>query len=647
MVWNAEKAARLKRRAGRAAYPSVFVLVVVVHLLLTFYYERPGLMFSEEPNSWLDFDTHIAQVWRVTEALDGWGKHWAYDVQLLAGYPNGTIFDADNKGWEIWTYALWKLGMPKGMAFNMFILLAHLMVPWIAFASARLFRLDRWASLLAMVLALGLWYFDGFPRWNWWIGMIAWAIVGYLALLPVALMYRYVEDGRWWRPVIMAVAMGAGHMIHPYVFVVLVFPMAAIYARAFKKMGWRRHVGLAAVAAFTVGVNLWWLVTAFRFWHYILDSGYCFQGTISYLLTDYLGLIGKDPLVSGVVGNRTGVRFLCLAAAVLGLVAWRKARDDRFLPFVVGIGVLFGITYLGGYFWLTRQIQPYRFILPAIFMLVVPAAAFLVDLVRSPSLRKLPRKAYVVIGILVFLTLPHFARDMLYFLPALLPDLKPLPEGKSAPIADVVGFGTFGFPKHMEFRHGPHWPDFTAISEWLDANDDGQGRVLVEWNVLGEHLVWRSRSQIIGGFHERNMAHTAANLFRDHPQGDISDQELERYLQDYAVKWLILTHRRPMLENRRHILEPVKYIPHHRIYESKVGWSYFQENGGRAVASMNRIEVTGTDPARDVVLRFHWLETLVCEPGCGIHMEPVLDNPVGFIRVPAPHPQDFVIENGY
>jgi hypothetical protein len=498
-----------------------------------------------------------------------------------------------------------------------------------------------------MVLALSLWYFDAFPRWNWWIGMIAWAIVGYLALLPIALMYRYVEDGKWWRLVPMAVAMAAGHMIHPYIFVILLFPMGALYIRAFRTMPASRHIGLVAVALFTIAVNAWWLVTAFRFWHYILDSGYCFQASISYFLTDYLGLVGKDPLVSGVVGNRTGFRFLCLACTVLCLILWRRTRDDRFLPFLAGTAALFAITYLGGYFWLTRQIQPYRFILPAIFMTVIPAAVYIVHLARSASLRSLPRKAYVLIGILFFLTLPHFARDVLYFMPALLPEHEPLPEGKSAPIANVLGMGTFGFPRHMEFRHGPHWPDFTALANWFNENDDGQGRLLVEWNVLGEHLAWRTRSQIIGGFHERNMKHTAANLFRQHPQGDISDQELRRYLTDYAVKWVLLTHRRPALENRRDILEPIQYIPHHRIYRSKLGWSYFQENDGHVEASMNLIEVTGTDPERDVVLRFHWLETLVCEPGCTMVREPVLNNPVGFMRIPAPHPADFTIENSY
>jgi len=53
-----------------------------------------------------------------------------------------------------------------------------------------------------------------------------------------------------------------------------------------------------------------------------------------------------------------------------------------------------------------------------------------------------------------------------------------------------------------------------------------------------------------------------------------------------------------------------------------------------------------------VVLRYHWLETLRCKGAddsgaCDIVREPVRDNPVGFMRIPAGHPADFDIVNEY
>ncbi len=308
---------------------------------------------------------------------------------------------------------------------------------------------------------------------------------------------------------------------------------------------------------------------------------------------------------------------------------------------------LLAITYAGSYFWLTKQIQPYRFILPAMYMSVIPASWLIVDTVRSLRRQAIPRPAAILLAILTLVSVPRFARDVLYFIPALIPEMKPLPEGQPVPIADVIGFGDLGFPKHMELRHGPMFADFRRLEEWVDRNDDGQGRWLVEWSYVGEFLAGRTHAQILGGFHECNMKHTAADLFRWNPNGDLEDAALERYLANYAVKWVIISHQRPALEKRKHLLEPYMWIPPHKIYRVKQPSGFVQEGGGVVEPSMNRLDVSGSDPARDVVLRFHWLETFVCEPDCEVMREPVVADPVGFIRVKAPHPADFVIENAY
>ncbi|MFW5741291.1 MAG: hypothetical protein ACOC1F_13090, partial [Myxococcota bacterium] len=131
-------------RKRKLALVVAFACVVVLHLVLFFHAELHAPIFSGQPLTWVDFDTHAEQVYRVTDALKGWGKHWAYDVQLLAGYPSGTIFNADNKGWELWTYVLWQLGLSRPLAFNLFVLFAHLLVPGVVYGAARLFRLARW-----------------------------------------------------------------------------------------------------------------------------------------------------------------------------------------------------------------------------------------------------------------------------------------------------------------------------------------------------------------------------------------------------------------------------------------------------------------------------------------------------------------------
>ena len=110
----------------RFAYQAALLALAMAHLGLLVYFERTSLIFGSEPVSWLDFDTHAEQTWKAVEVMDTWGKSWAYDPFLLAGNPSGAIFEADNKGWELWTFVLWKAGVPKAVAFNLFIVLAHL-----------------------------------------------------------------------------------------------------------------------------------------------------------------------------------------------------------------------------------------------------------------------------------------------------------------------------------------------------------------------------------------------------------------------------------------------------------------------------------------------------------------------------------------
>jgi hypothetical protein len=639
----------------RSAFWLCLAALLAVQLALTAYFLKPKLIFDSEPLSWLDYDTHIEQTWRVVEALDHWGESWLYDPYLLAGYPNGAIFDADNKGWELWTYALSSVGVPRAIAFDLFILLIHLMAPWALFAAAKAFGLDRWGALTAGTLGLCLWFFDAFPRWCWWIGMISWGGAALLAPLAIGLMYRFLRDGRPIHAALGGIVLAAGHLIHPYLFVVVAIPMLALYVRGFRRLSAARHLGVLSIAAVTVAANAYWLIVALRFWHYIRDSGYCFQSGIGYLYTDYFGLIGADPLVSGVLSNRTAFRFLCIGCALAALFVWRRRRDDRFAPLGLAAAIGFGVAYLGSAFWLTRQIQPYRFVLPAMYLTVVPAAAFIADTVRSGALRRLPRIAYAALGLAALVAIPAFARDVLYYFPAQLPSLSPLHEVmpvltghyKNTPIPGL------GAHKQMELRYRSHFEDMNDLARFLNEQDDGQGRVLVEWHVLAEHLAWRTRTQILGGF-ERNEQHTSANLFYHDPEGLLPPAELKRYFETYAVKWVIFTYKR-RLEGRRDILEPMggippydeKGVPRHRVYRTKIDVSYFAENRGHVTVDYNVIRVAGTNPRADVVLRFHFLETLVCKPGCSLVKEPLAGDPVGFIRVPAPHPAKFAIVNSY
>jgi hypothetical protein len=632
--------AMVKRPSPGQLFALAVLAVLALQGFMLAYVTRHAPIFSGAALSWVDFSTHAEQTWRVTEALHRWGKSWLYDPQLLAGYPSGTVFDADNKGWELWTFALWRAGLQRATAFNLLVVFAHACVAPLTYAAGRLFRLDRWEALIAATLAMSVWFFDGLTRWCWYSGAIAFCLVSCTFVLPIGLLYRYLRSGRWPWAVALALALAAVHLMHPSAFVLLALPMLAMYVRAVRSATWRMHATLLAVALFTVGANAWWLLVTFRFSHYVTDHTTLFVGTSSFFLADYVEIV-RDLNSTGLVSNRTGFRFVAWTCAGAGLFYWSKERDDRFMPVALGWLWLLGLAYLGGYFWLFRQVQQYRNVVPAAFIACIPAGSLLARLARSEDLRRLPNLAYVALGLFGLIAIPHLAGDVLYFFPKRLAEPPALSTGNKAPLS------AFGFQPHEDIRHYPPKRDMAKVAEWVKAHDDRQGRFLVEWWVLAEFLLSTTDGQILGGFHEHNMQHAAANLFSKRHRGEKTHEHMVRYFEDYAIRWVILTYLDLSDKPYRDDLEFVEQIGEHRIYTTKVPVELVASGGGRVDWSMNRLDVAGSEPQSDVVLRYHWLETLGCEPGCRVEREPLDGDQVGFLRIPAPHPADFSVVNRY
>jgi hypothetical protein len=616
------------------------VALVAVHLSLIVYFEPLGLIINRRPLSGGDLSTHYAQTERVIEGLVGWGKSWVYDVHQYAGHPNGTIFDADNKGWELWTYGLYRLGLPKAVAFNAFVLLVHLLVVPVFFWSARLFRLGRWSALLCAALGCALWFFDSLAHFGWYVGAVSATAVSYLSLLPLALFYRFLQARGWVRGLTITLLLGICHLIHPYTFFIMVAPMAALYLPAAKRLGAKSHIAIAGMAFGVVALNAYWLRWAIYFWHYILNSAFGGQSDITFLSADFFGLL-LDPSVTGLIGTRTGFRFLCLGAAVVTLVLWRRARDDRFWTFSVSLGAMLLMAYLGGYFEPSAQIQPYRFALTAAFFSLIPAAALAEELHRKRLLYQLPATAWAVMAILALPAIQHLSADILYFFPDALPRGVPVIHER---VSDLT---SSGYPRHYAYRREPLSSALEQLALWVKVTHDGQGRILVQHGMVGEELSWRTNAEILGGFQFHNLAHAYSNLFRRDFLGQTAKAMFRQYLETYAVRWLIVSFRRPWFDDKPDLLVLRAKFSHFLIYETKSKVSLFYRGSGRITASTNRIAVRDTDPNQTLVLRYHWLETLVCEPNCSVKPIKVPLGAVPFIRIRAPHPRDFVIRNGY
>lgn len=627
------------RSPRERAWFGVAVLAVVAMQLGLFVFFGGTILFSDEPYAGLDFDTHITQAYRVIEGLEGWNRSWVYDVQLLAGTPNGVIFDADNKGWSLVTYGGKQLGLSQGFSFNLFILAAHLGVVPLIYGGARLFRVGPWGALAAAAFAVLYWNFDSWSHWCWYVGMIAYGLASLVFVVPLGLFYRWCDERRPWQIAGTAVTLAVAHLIHPYSFFILAFPMVALYVRASPSLSIRGHFAVLGVVACVLLVNGYWLLDAARFWHYILDSSlFANTGPMS-AVWDVLNVL-VEPAATGIIGKRAVYRNLAIAGGLtMGVVWWRRG-DPRTLPLGGALVVSLVFGYIGGATWLD-QTQPYRNLLPAGFLGCILTGALLEHAARQRVFARFSPGARWTIRLLCLpLTLLLVHEAKYYFVDA-LPEPARLPHGEKAPLTAT------GYPQHAVYDYAD-WSD-DALAEWVGTVDDGNGRFLVEGWSWGEQLAWKTDAQIMGGFIWRNLEHSWSNFFRRRPQGIASPKEWQRYLDTYAVHWVIVTsppHAAPWWD-KNPALEKEFEIGGFRAYRVKNRTRLIVRGPGTVNASTNRIEVYGTDPSKPVVLRYHWLETLRCLPECEVQRERISGDEVGFIRIPPGHPKDFLVFNKY
>lgn len=625
----------MRRRTVAIAAAIVFAHVVM------FFVMGGAHLLSKEPMTSHDFDTHIQQTWRVLEGLQGWGKTWVYDPRLLAGNLEGVIFDADNKAWELWTWVLWRLGVAKGLAFNSFAVVAHLLVPFVAWWTARAFGFSRNASLAAMAMWSGIWWFEAFSHFCWYVGMIAWGFSAYLALLPLALFHQFLRTRTVRAGVTCALVMGVAHNVHPYTFIVLAVPMTAMYAFEARRLGWSMHLGVIGIAVTTIAMNLWWLLPSLSFWHYVLDSSFFGRAWLLQLPSDVVGLM-IDGTVTGMVRPTTTWRWAAVLMAGMMFATWRVSDVPAARPLRWIVVWTFLLTYMGS-LTIAVQTQPYRYVLPMSYGAGIAAGA---AIARAVAARPWQTSTPVVRGLLVVLGLFAGLRvtdELLYYVHRALPRPAPIVDGSESPLNVLGHVFTPGGRYHDD--HQPLDP----IRDFIAQHDDGQSRWLVELPARGEHLAWATKAHILGGFTWRNTIHSDANFFRTFPRGISDTAQLTRYVKRYGVRWIVVTKTGPWWDAHGDLLKKVAEFETTRIYEvqQRAKFPLFMKNRGRIAVEANRIHVKGTKPDQPVQLRFHWFEGLRCRPDCTLERIPLKFDRAGFIEIPAPHPADFVIENVY
>ena len=623
--------------------------IYAVHLGLVVYACPFDVFFGGDPVMGVDYQTHFEQTRTVSEAITRFGKTWAYDPHLLAGQPAGLIFDVDNKAHCLFTHALTRLGLQQAVAFNLFVLLAHLLAPLAVLLAAWLFGTSPRARAIAMGLAIMVWHFDSAARWYWWDGMISYVTAASVSLVVVALFHRLLhgERARLFLPPLL-VLLPLALLIHVWAFAILAVPMIGLYVRRWRRLGRGDHARVWGLALVGLAVNLFWLVPALSHLDLLAPSGRGGQATPLNMLTDYLDLY-IDGLVTGTIGVRTFWRVTVLCGAALTLWRWRREADERLFACALWLGWTFGAAYLLALIPGVRETEPYRFIFPAMMMAAVLTGPWLAGVLTRQWWRELPGQARVVLVVLLILVAPRAVRSVTDFTPELTPEAAaPQPTSENprglTPVAQT-----------FYLRHDPVPRSYRLIADYLRKECTEPGRVLVWWWVMAEYLRWATDRPIIGGFPDRRIVHEAANIFRYKPDPRMRGKALADYLVRYNIRYLVVSSPlRIPLERYTQFMEIKKVfgIGGARVYRIRHRADYFMRGKGTITASLNRIEVRGAIPedgTQRVILRYHHMRTLRCSPSCRVVKVPIPHDPVGFIGVQGEPtlPGEFVIENKY
>lgn len=632
---KASPAAAQKKGRGRLLLALTGVLLL--HLGLLAIFAPPQVIFSAEPTYTIDYALHYYQVDRAVQAYRGWGKLWGYDPLMLAGHPIGALEDLSSKTLELFVIAATRLGMAQGRAFNLYVLLVHLLLPFCALAVGWLFRLRGYRLVALMLLWVVLWFFDALFHWLWFCGMISWSAASYLTVLLIALLYRALDERRL-RYFLLALPLGALlALLHPFAVLFVAPPLLLLYLRDARELPRREHIAFWIVVATAGATALVWLPTALKLKHYILDTDTFLRPTLGYLLSDYLDLT-YDVAQTG-MPVRTLFRLLCFVAGGWALWTWRRDGDRRYAPIALAAALSLVAAYLGGWLPVLRATQPYRQLAPAMLLIAVPAVTALAESLAPATLRAAARPIKLLLLLALVLLLPRVGRSLLFYFPELLPKHE---HGRTA-------FGDVAVPAPRPMRHVKPPREAALLRGWLEHHNPlgRDGRVVVEDYMLGEYLAATSRLPILGGLVQRSIPQADSHLFRLQRDGALPDDKLRAYFERWAVRFVVVSNIKQQLEWNKRLLRFRQLIGTHRIYETTIRPSYFLEGEGQVVEQVfNRLRVMTKGNGSDVVLRFHWLETLACRPGCTVEREPVKGARVGFIRINKA-PARFEIYNSY
>lgn len=448
-------------------------------------------------------------------------------------------------------------------------------VPWLAFAGARIARLDRPAALAAALLSLGV-------SQSWFLWFLHFGTVGASSAIPFVLLvcaalYAALSGpGPSWK---------TGLVLVPAVLLFLAWPPSAIISvpvalAAFVALfPWnrRRFVFLALCALAIAVLYLPYLSVTLR---YSNVAKFSQAGGEALRLGEAMDE-GLSTLQEQLWQGNPVVLFLGMAGV------WFLGR---------GMGRFYGVAMIlllllasFGELW-KPQFQLNRAGIPLFFVAVVPAAAWAGRLLDSRSAWLAPVRA--ALFALLMLTSWHAG-------------------------------GYYANKAPAPYR--VMTPEIPGLVDWIRANTPENARVLFAGPTV--HAYGKGHVAFLPILTDREMMACDYYHFMpghreyEYPPGAFHDSEesVFRFLDLYNVSHVITYHPRwiRFFDRRPDVYERVHTFgarTKKNVYRVKRDPDWFLEGSGEVEADVSVWHVRLDDPEQEVVLKYNWAEGLTADP---------------------------------
>lgn len=619
------------------------LFIFVVYLIIVLRFFPASCLISKEPINYNDYMLHNYHWNTFGSYMDDAGKSWGYNPYWMSGYPDNTIYDVENKGVELLTYASNQMGLDDVIIFKWYLLFTFLVGPFLTYWAARNFGFSRNVSILILVLQIIFWSAIPYIRVMVVTGTYSYVFVSFLSIYILSLLYRVLnkQDKKALAGIFLLAPIAV--MLHVYSALIICIPGLILYLLYVRKQPWYMHFILVCVAVFVLIVNSFWLIPLSRFLHYsTVSNDYVNQGSLfTFLMWSLMAIVLVPALLLTVFYTFSGLRRI------------RHEMGNKLYIFFGGT-ILFYLLLgaFGRYTPLTRMLVPLRYHVNMFQYMAFPGALGIYVSIRElrNRFKEKPRKGIVVrIGFGLSIIIPSI----------LFVGISNAYAGNNP----IAWFYSRDLCNHIYDQ--PQSEDFI---EWLKNNTSAEGRILIEsvWSPMEEEqdkwfymnyepvLPLLVNREFIGGprddaffLHNHSGLHLDFVQFEQladsenipmilfkKPINSIELNELKEYFDLYNVQWIITS--RPQAK------EYFNQFPEYTVKVKEFGevWIYRVEREpsfivggeGEVKATFNHIYVKNFSGG-EIILKYHWMEGLATYPKLKLEEVKLMDDPVGFIKI--------------